>query len=378
MADENQVQEGKTKKKGGKVKWIVIILAVIVIFSMFSCGSEEDSSSTATKVGTVSDTDTNAEESSGDETEEEEEAAESAGESSEEESAEETAVEETAVEEAAEENAETQEEQTVFYVGDILEDGDLRIVYMASGVYTGYSEYFEPEEGYQYIYLQFYFENIGESGDESASMYSFECYADGYSVDMYYGMDEELSATLSPGRSTTGYVSFEVPADAEEIEVEYTTNYFTSDKIVFVYQGEEDSGYVPEANTAASEDAFAVGDIVETSTLRITYVSCEEDTSYSAYFEPEDGYHYVTCSFEFENIGEDDEYVSYYEFDCYADGMDCDQAFFRDDGISATLSAGRKATGTVTFEVPDDASVVELEYETNVWTSSRIVFTCTY
>ena len=63
-----------------------------------------------------------------------------------------------------------------------------------------------------------------------------------------------------------------------------------------------------------------------------------------------------------------------YDFDCYADGIDCQASYFRDDNISATLSAGRKAKGTVTFEVPDDAQVVEVEYVSNIWTSDRVVF----
>lgn len=44
----------------------------------------------------------------------------------------------------------------------------------------------------------------------------------------------------------------------------------------------------------------------------------------------------------------------------------------------AAISSGRKASGTVTFEVPDEASVVEVEYAVSVWTSNRVVFTCAY
>ena len=79
---------------------------------------------------------------------------------------------------------------------------------------------------------------------------------------------------------------------------------------------------------------------------------------------------FVAC-----NAGENDEFVSFYDFDCYADGKNCEQAYFRDDSLSATLSAGRKAQGTVTFIVPDNASTVEVEYVSNAWTSSRVIFT---
>lgn len=49
-------------------------------------------------------------------------------------------------------------------------------------------------------------------------------------------------------------------------------------------------------------------------------------------------------------------------------------SIFRDDNLGATISAGRKVKGTVTFEVPVDATVVEVEYLTNFWTSNRVVF----
>ena len=61
--------------------------------------------------------------------------------------------------------------------------------------------------------------------------------------------------------------------------------------------------------------------------------------------------------------------------DCYADGLNCKAVYYRDDELSATLSAGRKAKGTVTFEVPIDAEVIEVEYLSNYWTSNRVVFT---
>ena len=93
------------------------------------------------------------------------------------------------------------------------------------------------------------------------------------------------------------------------------------------------------------------------------------------FIQPKDGYHYVTCEFEFENVSSSDQTVTAYSFDCYADGIDCAGSYFREDNISATMSAGRKAKGTVTFEVPDDAKVVEVEYLSNYWTSNRVVFT---
>lgn len=268
----------------------------------------------------------------------------------------------------------TPEPKTIYNVGDILQDGNMQIVYVSSGDYTSDNEFLQPKEGNKYIFLKFAFINTGTT-DTSVSSYSFEAYADGYNVDMFHGGDDGLSATLSAGRSTTGQIYFEVPADAQEIEVEYTPNVFLDRKIKFVYEGNQDSGFVLEANTTRSNGALNPGEVFENNSLRIAYLSCEYYTSDNMFVQPKSGYHYVSLSFEFENLGSSDRMVSSFSFDCYADGMACDSTYIRDDDLQATISAGRKAKGTVTFEVPDAAEVIEAEFNNNVWISDRIVFT---
>ena len=268
----------------------------------------------------------------------------------------------------------TPEPKSVYAVGDILQDGNTQIVYVASGDYTSDNEFMQPKDGYRYIFLEFAFINTGKT-DTSISFYSFDAYADGYSAEMFYGADDDLSATLSAGRSTIGRIYFEVPVDAREIEIEYSPNVFLDRKIKFVYEGNRNSGFVMEPNTARTDGAIKVGGVYETAALRIAYLSCDTYVSDNMFIQPKPGFHYVTLEFEFENLGSSDKQASSFSFDCYADGMACDSAFVRDDDLQATISAGRKAKGTVTFEVPDNAEVIEAEFNNNVWTSDRIAFT---
>ncbi|MCD7776677.1 MAG: DUF4352 domain-containing protein [Firmicutes bacterium] len=325
------------KQNGGALKWVIIGIVVIIIVAAVAGGGGNDDS--VTKVGEVSQDSSNVSDESN----------------------------------VTDDSLSS--EKTEFYVGDIIQDGDMQIVYAASGVYTEDNEFLQPDEGYQYIFIKLSCTNTGDSGDESITYFSFECYADGYSVDQYYSGDNALSATLSPNRSTTGYVYFMVPEDAEQIEIEYETNYWTDEKIKFIYEGEKDSGYSVTANTNRNDEAFSVEDIVTTSDYIIMYISCERWESDSDYIQPTDGYYFISLEFEVENTSDSDFYISSYSFYCYADGISCDRSYYRDDNLSATLSSGRKTKGTVTFEVPIDATVIEVEYETNVWTSSRIVFT---
>ncbi|MCD7752923.1 MAG: hypothetical protein LUI10_14515 [Lachnospiraceae bacterium] len=184
----------RKRVKGGAMKWIVIAIVIILVLAVASSGGDDED--TATKVGTVSDTAASTTDDSNEDTDTSEaesaEATDADTVSDGEDSADtEAEGEDTSSEETAE------EVQTVYHVGDILMDGDMKIVYMSSGVYVEDSEYLQPEDGYQYIYLQFSFENQSKTTDDSISFYNFDGYADGYSVDMYYTSDDMLSATLS-------------------------------------------------------------------------------------------------------------------------------------------------------------------------------------
>ena len=82
---------------------------------------------------------------------------------------------------------------------------------------------------------------INESDrDRSISFYDFECYADGYAAEMHYRGEEDLSATLSAGRAAEGYLYYEIPENAQDIDIEYETNFITEEKIHFVRDNREE------------------------------------------------------------------------------------------------------------------------------------------
>ena len=338
----------RKKVKGGVVKWIIIAIVAIIIISAIAGGGSDKKNNETKKVGTVAET-------VNDNTKKAD-----VSEKSEDKTAKETPAAPA---------------KTEYYVGDILMDGKMKIVYMASGEYVEENEFLQPKDGNKYIFLKFAFENTSTSSDDSISMYSFEAYADGYSAEQYFGGNDDLSATLSAGRGTTGCVYFEVPKESENIEIEYETNLFTEEKIKFIYEGEKDSGYVLDLAAKATEGAYSVGDVVESSKLKITYLSAAEYISDNMFIQPKAGNHFISCEFEFENVGTSDDFISFYDFDCYADGVACEANYFQENSLSATLSAGRKTKGTVSFEVPIDAEIVEVEYLSNYWTSNRVVFT---
>lgn len=343
---------GKNKKSLFKRPWFYILIALVLFIVV--CSSGMRSASNMGKTGTV---DTNTANTQNNVTKTDTTLASS-----------------TTTKEAPTPKPTEAPVKTEYSVGDILQDGNLKIIYAASGVYHEDNQFLQPNEGNQYIFLRLAFINEGTS-DRSISTFDFNAFADGYACDAYYNGGETLSATLSAGRSTMGEVYFQIPIEAKDVEIEYETNYFTQKKIHFLYEGEQDSGYVLESNMSRSSGAYSVGDTISGSGITIQYISCEPYQSNNQFVQPKDGYHYVSLILEFENTGSSDKIISAYSFDCYADGAACEQTYIRDDSLSATLSPGRKVKGTVTFEVPDQAEVIEAEYEDNIWTSGKIILT---
>ncbi len=190
------------KKQGGKVKWIVIGVLVLAVIGSALGGNDTQEPA---KTGEVTTQSVDADKDEG---------TKEAGE---------------ATSEAAGE-----EVDNTFVVGDIVETPDLKISYISAQEYTSDNQFMQPKDGNAYYRMEFEFENTGDTDQTISSLASWNCYADGYVADSAYVGDDQIDATISPGKKAAGAVYYEVPADAKEITLEFETNFWSQDKIVFV------------------------------------------------------------------------------------------------------------------------------------------------
>lgn len=121
-----------------------------------------------------------------------------------------------------------------FAVGEIVETSSLKISFLSSSEYETDNEFMQPEDGFTYWRTEFEIENISDTDQAISSMMSWECYADDYSMEQSWVGDDVIDATLSPGKKVKGAMYFVVPVDAEEIIVEFETNFWSETKVVFV------------------------------------------------------------------------------------------------------------------------------------------------
>ena len=124
----------------------------------------------------------------------------------------------------------------------------------------------------------------------------------------------------------------------------------------------------PETIQKSDKNMVMVGESFKCRNLKITFDEYEDNfTDYEdkyGFYEPNNGNKYVKATFTYENIGkEGTEYISIYDFNCYAGGELMEQTYnFGDDFINANISSGRKKTFSVFYEIPINSDSVELEY----------------
>lgn len=198
------------KKQGGVLKWVIIAIVVIGIIGAAAGGGDEEPKEASS---------TNNESNTQSAQNEPQETKENDVNSS-----------ETKQEEPQEETKDK------YHVGDTWENKYVLVSFDECGEYVSDNQFIQPADGNKYVYATFTFENVGKS-DTTVAYWDFDCYADGFACEGTYGADGAgFSQSLSSGRKISGSVYFEVPADATEIEFEYSPSFWSSDKVVFVFE----------------------------------------------------------------------------------------------------------------------------------------------
>lgn len=143
-----------------------------------------------------------------------------------------------------------------------------------------------------------------------------------------------------------------------------------------------------DSSKKGNKKELAIGDSFEQSNMKMTLDSVQFDwqvPSTGDDFEdslnkPKDGYTYVKMDVTMENTGDKDEFASFTDFKLYADNNPYDQEWgLKEYGVNpngsdfSELSAGRKASFSVFWQVPVNSTSVEVEYEPSFWSNEKIL-----
>ena len=106
-----------------------------------------------------------------------------------------------------------------------------------------------------------------------------------------------------------------------------------------------------------------VGGGVTYGKAKISFTNCYEYTDYDEWTAPKAGYKVVVFEFEVENGNSSNFDFGSYGFEGYADNVKVDPYYYMDSVIELNLAPGRTGTGTVAFEVPEDAQSIQADYD---------------
>lgn len=148
--------------------------------------------------------------------------------------------------------------------------------------------------------------------------------------------------------------------------------------LVNVYTAVSDniSDYIDNEESQITEKSAKIGESTTLNDVTVTLVAVDDDfKDYYSFASVDDDCKILKADFEFENVGDYTEYVSYSDFDCYADKFSCDTFSSVEDGyFYASIAKGKKAKGSVYFEIPKDAKKIEIEYDGGSYDGSKITF----
>lgn len=146
---------------------------------------------------------------------------------------------------------------------------------------------------------------------------------------------------------------------------------------VYYFSGTIING-IDSVKNEIQQDVISCGinEPVQINNIKITLKSVDKDfTDYLSYAIIDDDCTILKADFEFENIDEHDKTVSHSYFKCYADKFSCDKFNYVEDSyFYETIEPGRKASGSVYFEIPKDADNIEIEYEPYSLFEQKVVF----
>ena len=191
--ENGNIQVHAQSKKRSKTKWIIIAIVIVLFIAIVGSGSSETTVETSSEDNSVS----------------------------------QSAKIET-----------TNTSTKAIKVGSIVSNNTVKVTYKScNNDFKNYSRYADIKSGHKVIQAVFDFENISSS---EIILDGFACYADGAKCESFFFVDDysdPVLTSISAGRKLTdATVYYEIPIDAESIDLEYSPDYWSNEKYIFVVE----------------------------------------------------------------------------------------------------------------------------------------------
>ena len=132
-------------------------------------------------------------------------------------------------------------EQTEFTVGDTVNLNDVEIT-LVNTVESSGNEYLTPDEGNEFLILEFEIANNSSKDINISSVANFEAYCDDYSLNQdILGLQapevegkNQLDGSVAAGKKMNGVIAYQVPTGFQKFEINVSPSFWSAKDIHFV------------------------------------------------------------------------------------------------------------------------------------------------
>ena len=131
-------------------------------------------------------------------------------------------------------SGETEVKTEVYEIGDSVKAGNLIFTVNSTRIDEG-GDFIKPKDGYIYYIIDVTVENTGDKSESVSSLMMFKLFdSDGYNYNITIGPETKgsVDGEISSGRKLRGELAFEIPQDAEGLELEIDPSIFGSGQII--------------------------------------------------------------------------------------------------------------------------------------------------
>lgn len=129
--------------------------------------------------------------------------------------------------------------EMTFNVGDTVKLDNVEVTFVGVTESKG-SDFFKPADGKVFVLCEFEISNKSDAELSVSSMLSFEAYCDDYACELSISAladksdKTQLDGTVAPGKKMKGVVGYEISSNWAELEIRYTPDILSNDKMVFI------------------------------------------------------------------------------------------------------------------------------------------------
>lgn len=135
----------------------------------------------------------------------------------------------------------TVDEKKEFQVGETVSLKDVNVTLISSTESAG-SEYVKPDDGKEFLILEFNIENNSSKDINISSVANFEAYCDDYSLNQdILGQQApeaegktQLDGSVASGKKMNGIIVYQVPTDFKSFEINVAPDFWSTKDIKYV------------------------------------------------------------------------------------------------------------------------------------------------